>query len=69
MVGARRRTGAPSFCLCAGEALKARAPGPPARLRRDHAKLLTCIEVIALLYQCQRERTAAWGGARLPGGL
>jgi hypothetical protein len=48
------------FATAIAKALKVRVERPPTRLRRDHPKLLTCIEVITLLHQCQR--------SRMPGG-
>lgn len=33
-------------------------PAKDVRMRRDFLQLLTCIQAIALLYQCQRERTS-----------
>jgi len=36
-------------------------PAKAVRMRRDFRQLLTCIQAIALLYQCQREKTADGG--------
>jgi DNA polymerase-1 len=46
------------FAKALAKALRARVKQAPTRLRRDHPKLLACIEVIALLYQLQRRRTS-----------
>jgi DNA polymerase-1 len=45
------------FATAIAQALRERVTRPPTRLRRDHPKLLTCIEGITVLYQCQRSRT------------
>jgi DNA polymerase-1 len=47
------------FAKAIAKALRKRVIRAPTRLRRDYPKLLTCIEVITLLYQLQRSRTTS----------
>ena len=47
------------------ETLAELIPAAQVRMRRDFRQLLTCIQAIALLYQCQRERRDGWVSATL----
>ena len=48
--------GQPQVIVPYAETLAEEVPAQAVRMRRDFQQLLTCIEAIALLYQCQRQR-------------
>jgi hypothetical protein len=49
---------APRVVVPYAEVLANLVPAQAVRMRRDFGQLLTCIKAIAVLYQCQRERSA-----------